>query len=238
MEGQIKKELRRLGSDLCGIAHVDLFADAPKGFHPADIYKDCRSVVVFALPLPIGLSWVSPRIIYYRSNNVVLAELDRIALAASRFIEALGGTAVPIPSDSPYEFWNSEKLEGRGLLSMRHAAELAGIGSLGKNTLLISSKYGNMLNLCAILTNLELKSDPPSEKFCIPGCRICLDSCPSGALNGVTVNQKLCREYTYTTNDRGFDVCNCNTCRISCPRAFGTDKHKKLSFGGIGEDYL
>ncbi|MCR4435712.1 MAG: epoxyqueuosine reductase [Clostridiales bacterium] len=221
MEDRIKEIFMELGADICGIANIERFTDAPSGFHPADIYEECKSVVVFAKCMPKGLAWVSPRNVYIKATDTNLNELDRISYLGSIEIEKLGGIAVPMPSDSPYEYWDSDNLEGRGLLSMKHAALLAGIGSMGKNTLIINKKYGNMLNMGAVLTNLDLKSDPFSEKMCIDGCRLCLDSCPQKALDGQTANQKLCREYTYGNNKRGFPVCNCNKCRVVCPRSLG-----------------
>lgn len=221
MEKKIKQILMELGADICGIANVDKFIDAPTGFHPRDIYRDCKSVIVFAKAMPKGLLHVSPRIVYNKANDTNLNELDRISFLASTEIEKLGAVVVPLPSDSPYEYWDADNLEGRGLLSMRHAALLAGIGSMGKNTLIIHKKYGNMISIAALLTDLDLSSDPPSKELCIPDCQVCLNSCPSKALNGKTVNQKDCREYTYHTNKRGFSVINCNTCRVSCPMASG-----------------
>lgn len=223
MEEEIKRILLELGADICGIAGAEKFEGAPEGYRPTDLYPDCKSVVVFGQHLPKGLTHVSPRILYNHTNNQSLAELDRICLKACNAIESLGGIAVPVPSDSPYEYWDKERLEGRGLLSMKHAAWLAGLGTFGKNTLLINKKYGNMINIGALLTNLELKSDPPAEKLCREGCRICLNACPTKALDGTTVSQKRCREFTYSTNDRGFDVCNCNRCRILCPFALGAE---------------
>ena len=82
----------------------------------------------------------------------------------------------------------------------------------------INKKHGNMINIGAVLTDMDLESSPFSEDMCIPGCKICLSSCPQGALDGVTVNQKLCRGFAYGKNARGFDVCNCNKCRVVCPR--------------------
>ena len=221
MEKTIKQILLDLGADACGIASVEKFRDAPEGFRPTDLYSNCKSVVVFIRHLPKGLTKVSPRILYLNANNASLAEVDRIGLAACNAIEALGGTAVPVPCDSPYEYWDSEKLEGRGLLSMRHAAVLAGLGSMGKNTLVINKEFGNLITIGALMTDLELNSDPPAEALCRKNCRICLNACPQKALNGVTVSQKLCRPYAYSTNARGFDVCNCNRCRISCPLSSG-----------------
>lgn len=210
-----------LGADLCGIAQMARFVDAPAGFHPTDIYPACRSVIVFAKRLPKGLAAVSPRIINNHLSDIVISELDRISYLGSLEIEKLGGIAVPVPSDAPYDYWDSDNLEGKGLLSMRHAALAAGIGSMGKNTLIISKQYGNMINIGAVLTNLDLQSDPLSEELCIAGCRLCLDNCPTKALDGRTANQMLCRQFTYSSNQRGFGICNCNRCRLVCPRAFG-----------------
>jgi len=221
MENAIKEFAFASGAELCGIAAIERFDDAPEGFHPRDIYTDCRSVVVLGKALPKGLSQISPRIVYNHMGDVNMAELDRIALRIAMFIERLGGIAVPLPCDGPYEYWEPDTHTGKGLLSMRHAAVAAGLGSLGKNTLLINSTYGNMVNVGAVLTDLTLASDPLSEELCIPECRRCLDACPVHALDGVSANQLLCRANTYDENARGFSVVNCNRCRVVCPMALG-----------------
>lgn len=221
MKEKIKKIIEKLGADICGITNVERFINTPHGFHPTDIYKDCKSVIVFVKCMPKGLAFVDPKIVYSKATDVNLNDIDHISYLASIEIEKLGGIAVPLPSDSPYEYWDSDNMKGRGILSMRHAALLAGVGSMGKNTLIINEKYGNMINIGAVLTNLDLESDPLSKEMCIAGCHLCIDNCPQKALDGLTVNQKLCREFTYTNNKRGFGVCNCNKCRVICPRAFG-----------------
>lgn len=226
MEDRIKKMVLDLGADLCGIANIDRFADAPAGFHPTDIYKDCKSVVVFAKSLPAGLYEVSPRLAYNRTNNVILEMLDNISINASRMIEEWGGTAVPIPCDGPYDDWDGEKMEGRGMLSMRHAAILAGIGRMGKSSLILTRKYGNRINIGALLTNLDLKSDPFAEELCIEGCSLCVDRCPQQAIQNKMIIQKRCREYTYGNNARGFSVVDCNNCRTICPMALGSEGKK------------
>lgn len=45
---KIKKMIIESGTDLCGIASIDRFDDAPKGFHPCDVLPSCKSVIVFA----------------------------------------------------------------------------------------------------------------------------------------------------------------------------------------------
>lgn len=222
MEEKIKSIFLNLGADVCGIANINRFSETPKGFHPTDAYVDCKSVIVFAIALPKGIAKVSPKIIYQHFNYIGPIELDRIAYFASVEIERnFNCFAVPIPADGPYDYWDEEKLEGRGTISMKHAAVLAGIGTLGKNTLLINSQYGNMLSIGAVMTDLDLVSDPFADEMCIPSCSLCINSCPVKALDGNTANQALCRPYAYGTNQRGFDVVNCNKCRTVCPRAFG-----------------
>lgn len=222
MERQIKEIFAKYGAELCGIASIDLFANAPNGFNPMDIYKDCKSVIVFAKTIPKGTALVNPRIIYNHFNGISPIELDRIAYNAANEIEMVfNAIVVPIPADSPYEYWDTENMVGRGLISMKHAAVLAGIGTLGKSTMLLNSKYGTMLSVGAVLTNLDLLSDKPAEDICIKSCRICIDNCPADAISVQGVNQKLCRQHTYATNGRGFGVVNCNNCRVKCPMVFG-----------------
>jgi epoxyqueuosine reductase QueG len=218
---RIKQFVLKTGADLCGIANMERFDGAPDGFHPLDIFKDCKSVVVFAKRLPKGIARVSPRIIYNHMTEINVSELDRIALLTAVEIENLGGIAVPLPSDTPYDYWERETLTGKGLISMRHAAVRAGLGSIGKNTLVINETYGNMLNFGAVLTDLELRPDELSRELCTQNCRRCIDACPQHALDGTTANQSLCRPYAYGSNDRGFGIVNCNRCRLACPRAFG-----------------
>ena len=43
-EEKIKDIVLNKGADLCGISNIDRFDKAPVGFHPQDIYKECKSV--------------------------------------------------------------------------------------------------------------------------------------------------------------------------------------------------
>ncbi len=222
MKNDLRKMVLEMGADLCGFAAEDRFKDAPDGFHPTDLYKDCRSVIVFGISIPKGLAYVEPRLIYGHYNYFTCPEVDRVAVNTAKLIEnQYGGIAVPLPCDGPYEYWDAEQMEGRGLLSMKHAAVQAGLGTLGKNTLLMNKEYGNRLTIGVVLTNLSIASDELADSICIEGCRLCIDSCPVGALNGESVKQKACRPNVYGKTKRGFDTVDCNQCRMICPRRFG-----------------
>ncbi len=219
---KIKKILSERGADLCGIAPVDRFADAPGGFHPLDIYEDCRSAVVFARRVPSGVLFAHSRVPYTRANDQVTVEVDSLTFNACLALEDLGLRCVPIPTDDPYEHWEAERSHGRGILSLRHAGRLAGLGVLGRNTLLINPRYGNLIQLGAILTDTELAGDPLAEReTCDPDCDRCIEACPAGALNGETVDQARCRPVSMITTARGHALKGCYACRRVCPHALG-----------------
>ena len=44
---RIKEIMFALGADLCGIASIDRFDNAPKGYHPLDVLPTCKSVISF-----------------------------------------------------------------------------------------------------------------------------------------------------------------------------------------------
>lgn len=226
MEEEIKKIIHSLGADVCGIASIERFADAPEGFAPTDIYADCKAVISFGIALSKGIFEVNPRLIYSHFNgDVVCGKVDEISfLASKRIEEQLGGNAVPIPCDGPNEYWEPENLTAKGMISMKHTAVLCGLGQLGKSSLLLNPIFGNRLTVGAILTDLELKSDELSENICIAGCTKCEDACPVRAIQNQQVNQKLCRPNTYGKTARGFGTVNCNQCRSVCPMRLGKQK--------------
>jgi epoxyqueuosine reductase len=213
----IKKIALSLGAEKCGVASVDRFEKAPDGFNPVDIYHKCKSVIVFLIQMPPEIILASNPVPYSHSAHLIYSKLDSISLEFCKAIQSSDGNAVPVPSDVPYLYWDNVNCRGMGILSLRHAAYLAGLGIIGRNNLLINSDLGNMVYIGAILSDIVLDPDPILENFtCPPHCRICLDSCPQKALDGITVNQKLCREFSGLNNERNFSIYTCNMCRRKC----------------------
>jgi len=115
----------------------------------------------------------------------------------------------------------------------KQAAMLAGLGYLGKNQLLINKKYGTYLNLATILVDIEIEKDEILVQDNCDGCRICIDACPSSALdNGFNREQCISdisqeklflsdKEITY------FDtvIYGCDICQKVCPKNKGIDFH-------------
>jgi len=229
---EIKNLSLSLGAEKCGIASVERFRKAPEGFHPNDIYVRCKSVIVFLIQMPTEIILASNPVPYSHTANLIYSKLDKIALEFCSVIQHDGNNAVPVPSDVPFLYWDNIHRHGIGILSLRHAGYLAGLGILGRNNLLINPELGNMVYIGALLTDIELETDPVIENFkCPPKCTICLDSCPQKALDGFTVNQKLCREFSGLHHERGFSIYACNTCRKVCVFRTG------IKIGTDFEDY-
>ena len=222
MNAKMLKSLAlKSGVDLCGIAPVERFRAAPEGFRPTDIYPSAKSVLVFAKRVPQAALLSRSPVPYKFASDVVLNEVFRITCDLSLRLQDLGVAGVPIPSE-PYEYWDVEKKEGRGILSLKHAGHLAGLGVLGKNTLLTNNKLGNRITLGALLLNVPLEGNPIAEyRICKETCNTCITSCPAKTLDGKSIVQKLCREKSQLTTPKGYSLYLCNTCRMVCPAGEG-----------------
>ena len=226
----IKKIAHELGADICGVGSVDRFDKAPDGFHPKDIFPEVKSVIVFGKKLPESVFFSKSPIPYSCCDEFALHEIMKIAYEFSNRLEKENILAVPIPSE-PYEYWDGENMTGKGLLSLKHAACLAGLGTLGRNNMFYNYEYGNLIKLGALLTNIALASDPIREfDFCTDECELCIKGCPVGALNGMMVSQKKCRQRSESTTKKGAPITVCYNCRMICPYRAGIKNRKSTPF--------
>ncbi len=219
---ELKKLVISLGADLCGIASYQSFSEAPSGFHPLDIWSETRSVLVFALRIPGNSESAESPVPYTLVNGLMAREVDRMSLGISRRLDHSSIGNVIIPSDDPYESWSPVEMRGEAILSMRHAALLAGLGRIGRSGLLINGLLGNMIQIGAILLDRDFCADRIAEyQVCPENCSICIDECPVSALDGNSTVQKLCRPLSVSRNDKDFVIKKCWRCRSLCPSRRG-----------------
>jgi epoxyqueuosine reductase len=64
----------------------------------------------------------------------------------------------------------------------REGAARAGLGFYGKNTMLITQAYGSWVVLGTLVTDVEIEATPRLELDC-GRCTLCIDACPTGALD-------------------------------------------------------
>lgn len=77
-------------------------------------------------------------------------------------------------------------------LSQKKMAQLAGLGPIGKNSLIINPKYGPWIRLQSILTDAPLVPDQAYTQDLCKDCTRCLSACPTGALSPYVVDPEKC----------------------------------------------
>jgi len=77
----------------------------------------------------------------------------------------------------------------------REAAARSGVGFYGKNTMLITRRHGSWVVLGTLVTDVDIDPSPPLGADC-GSCRLCIDACPTGALDEPgTLDATRCLSY-------------------------------------------
>lgn len=113
-------------------------------------------------------------------------------------------------------------------LMERDFAEMAGLGWVGKNTLLLNKRFGSWTFLASLLTSEKLDYDEPHCGDRCGSCRACLDACPTGALvDAYRLDARKC--ISYLTIELGGSapselrpleqdwLFGCDACQEACP---------------------
>lgn len=243
---------KSLGFDLCGIAGAEEFPELAKtaewldrGYagemrylHDAgrsDLQQamgGVRSVIVCGLnyqsekPLSTEASqipqeeprgWIS-RYAWGEDYHEVLRK--RLELLRSALKDASG------------EGFQSRVYVDTGPVSERVLAKHAGLGWIGKNTLLLNQKIGSLFFLGVILTTLELEPTIAAGEAYSPDlcgtCRRCIEACPTEAIvEPYVMDASRCISYltielrgTIPEQFReamGWHVFGCDICQDVCP---------------------
>ncbi len=140
--------------------------------------------------------------------------------------------------------WLNDQLGGHELehracvdtapLLERELAMAAGVGFIGKNTMLLTPGVGSYTVLGVLLTSAPLPADSPADARC-GSCRLCIDACPTAALatDGYRLDARRCVSYLTIERAGPFDdaldpdgslrrgsgswVFGCDDCQQVCP---------------------
>ena len=112
------------------------------------------------------------------------------------------------------------------IIPLKLAAQRAGLGWQGKNSLLLSKTFGTFLALGGLLTDAELGSDSQPERDRCGSCERCQRACPMGALDQPYVlNRSTCLSSLLSSDELPESaraamqnrVIDCEICQDVCP---------------------
>ncbi|MFQ5826375.1 MAG: hypothetical protein ACE5IA_03365 [Dehalococcoidia bacterium] len=234
LTGALKDYVKELGADLVGVASAEaLNQKAPPHHRPQDLLPGARAVVSFGLKMLRSI-FATPNIRVPRINYVHLhRRLNEIAWEIAGFLESRGHYAIPISSDVPIDMIAERGLWGD--LSHRHVAVAAGLGEIGRSSLLLTPEYGARIRVSSVITTAPLIPDEElAQGLCPPQCRLCLEGCPAQAISEAGVDKKACVRHLHRYNLYG--LLRHLGKALDAP---GLEERKRLVFDGtIAEVYM
>lgn len=241
----IKQSALSLGFDACGIAKAEALSDdalffrawLDQGKHgemhylernfqkrtdPRELVSGCQSVVVVLMnyfPLnfqpetaPKIAKYAYPTLDYHWVMKTKLVQLEQ------KLVEHYGSDCVN--GKLQHSFVDSAPV------LERRWAERAGLGWIGKNMQLIHPEFGSFCFIGVLMLNIETDYDVPMKSRC-GSCSLCLEACPTKALDGVGLDARRCISYltieSKTEIPEAFQtqlsnyVYGCDICGDVCP---------------------
>lgn len=204
------------------------FADPGTGFehvlpeyHPLEVWPECASVVVFAVPMSpeMNNTYVGPlsrwkgRTLPSPVPDNILSEryaLNRVARLSCNYVQLV---CMAILESEGYRTTFRR-------IQYKTAAYEAGIGVYGRSGLIIHPELGSRICLGVVMTDAGIPGDSPLSGFdpCT-GCYECVRNCPAGAYDReLQYPESWSRETCVRTRARiDSDGKYCNNCMAACP---------------------
>ncbi len=210
-------------ADVAGIVSIENIAEQRLVDDSLKILPETKSIVVLATEIfPEILDQTRPERITGQAsmNDLYTVHLDyinsRLTKAAYDIAKACrsnGMKTLPLsargcPTDARFM---------QAVLSYKHSAQAAGLGYIGRNSLLLTYDFGPRVRLSCCLTEAKFK---PLEKKAVTNictdCNICIKGCPAGALQmpakgeAYSINKFACASFRYAAG-------GCSECMRLCP---------------------
>jgi len=160
---------------------------------------------------------------WYYVYRIVNPRLDSISAMLAQSLEKAGFQAFVVPSSQTLD-----RTKLTGVFPHKLAANMAGLGWIGKSALLITPEHGPRVRWGTVLTDAPLEMGVPMDEMCSDCCE-CVDVCPAHAFTGQAFDKPRPRSEIFTA-----EACDhylrkrealhraCGICVYVCP--FGRDK--------------
>lgn len=191
-------------------------AVGPGHLLPRDLLPEARSVAAFFLPFTAELVRVNRADPYvsrqwaeaYIETNGLIAEICRV------LTEELAGRGIRAAWQQPTH--NFDPVALVSFWSHKHVAYLCGLGTFGRNHLLITSA-GCAGRLGSLVLDAPLEPSPALRgENCLfrrgEECTSCVDLCPTGALTEEGLDRRKCYRHLQEVDAYFSDLGPCSVC--------------------------
>ncbi len=221
----IQEMKTKLDVELIGVASIDTSTSKELKERAAALLPRAKSVVVLGketfkeivalLDVSKEAGEAVPGELLGPHVDYLYGRLNRAVHELAAIFKKEGYRSLPLPAAIP-----TDQRFLAALFSYKHAAELAGLGAIGRHGLLITPEYGPRARLACVLTEAPLEASPVRHKdYCI-NCDACIRECPARALKepgsseAYSMNKFACRAY----RQAGL---NCSVCVKVCDEIIG-----------------
>lgn len=221
---ELREYLLSKGASDVGFAHID---DGDFG--------ECKTAVSIVVRLSDAIVEEidgAPTHTYFSHYRAVNAFIDRLELECGLFLQRRGFRYITVAASQSV---NDKGWNYCGRYSHKKAARLAGLGSVGKNSLFLHRDFGARVRLGTVMTDMPLSEEPVLLPSPCTGCGLCVKSCPAGAITGRDWSEGIdrseifdpqkCSEYMKRNFQHIGRGAVCGICMRVCPA------NRKLSEG-------
>lgn len=161
---------------------------------------------------------------YFKSYEASLSVADRLALSTADYLKKACFDAVPVRAST----WSVNGKDGQAVtFSLRSAAVLSGLGTIGKSSMFIYKGGKGSVLLSSVLTDCAFEAEEREDFSPCEHCDKCVKACPSGAITGVQWHEGIkgeqlldaekCAAYMRKVSDPDGKQTSCGICLKVCP---------------------
>lgn len=234
---RLEKEQQRFEEWLAAGRHASLgylARNIEKRFDPARLVEGAQTIIVCAVAYKSPISEGYPadhraKVASYACNRDYHTTLKEML---HRLFERLKG-------ESPH-------LQGRAFVDSAPVAEKrwaveAGLGWIGRQSLLVTPQYGTLIHLGELILNENCESyDTPFAESRCGNCRACIESCPTGAIGEErTIDASRCiachtiEQQPDNAIDLNGWIFGCEACQHCCPYNRHAPHHRNRAFDPV-----
>jgi epoxyqueuosine reductase len=221
ISANIQDFISTLDVDAVGVAALSDLKGSKLEETALRLLPETNSIVVFAMEIyPEILDHIKPgrttgqsslNDLLDRNDDFLAGRLTKAAYDVTKVSHRNKLKALPLPAAGcPLD---ARFLEA--VFSYKHAGQAAGLGYIGRSSLLITSDFGPRVRLSCCLTQALLKPGKVDTSGGCDSCNICIDNCPARALQRPTAEPYVINKFACASfrNASG----GCSDCMRICP---------------------